>query len=140
MNDRSETRLCLLFLLMGTISVSGCLLNDPGQRGKLWMSIAPIQCLSNAWEQDWLASHDNDYGAYPHDLSKPGLEEEEKVIIRSYYQRQGVPIEELATTDWYGAVCLACSCPQGYTMFVLVAEAHEEMMLDLGFVRSDSPN
>lgn len=104
------------------------------------MSIAPSQCLGNAWEQDWLASHDNDYGAYPYDLSKPGLEEEEKEIIRSYYQHQGVPIEELATTEWGGDVCLACSCPQGYTMFVLLAEVHEETMMDLGFVRSNSPN
>jgi len=104
------------------------------------MSIAPIQCLGNVWEQDWLASHDNDYGAYPRDLSKPGLEEEEKLIIRSYYQRQGVFINEFATTEWDGAVCLACSCPQGYTMFVLVAEVHEETMSDLGFVSNDSPN
>ncbi len=102
------------------------------------MSIAPIQCLGNPWEQDWLASHDNDYGAYPRDLSRPGLEEEEKEIIQSYYQRLGVPIESLATTEWDGAVCLACSCPQGYTLYVLIADVHEETMLNLGYVRSDS--
>ena len=125
---------------LAAIILGGCLLNDQGPIGKVWMSIAPIQCLGNPWEQDWLANHDDNYDAYPRDLSKPGLEEEEKEIIQSYYQQRGVTIEAFATTEWDGAVCLACSCPQGYTMYTLVAERHEQTMLDFGYVRSDSPN
>ena len=133
-------KLFVFLITAVTVYPSACLLNDPGQSENVWMSIAPIQCLGNPWEIDWLESHDNDYDAYPRDLSKPGLEREEEQIIRDYYLRQGVIIKGFATTEWDGAVCLACSCPQGYTLYVLIPEQQQEKMLELGFAVTGDPS
>ena len=48
-----------------------------------WVAIEPTQCLSNAWEVDWLEQHGGDYAAYPKDPLTPGLEPEEIAIITS---------------------------------------------------------
>ena len=35
------------------------------EEGQVWVSIDPIQCLGNPWEQDWLLTHE--YDEYPKD-------------------------------------------------------------------------
>ncbi|GMQ82581.1 MAG: hypothetical protein BMS9Abin05_2035 [Rhodothermia bacterium] len=122
-----------IVLLLVLNGLAGCLISDVDETTETWMSIAPIQCLGNPWELDWLASHDNDYESYPADPSTPELEFGEKAIILDYYARQGVRIKELKSKQWDGAVCLACSCPAGYTLFALVDDVDLDRMCELGF-------
>ena len=95
---------------------------------KLWVAIDPIQCLGNAWEQDWLASHDNDYDAYPRD------EENRLSIFREFYEQQGVAIYETKVSIILEDVCAACGCPTGERIHCLIDEAGLPAMLDWGFV------
>lgn len=103
-----------------------------------WVAIEPTQCLTNAWEADWLAQHGNDYASYPKDFSTPGLEPEEVAIITDYYRRQGVEVSGTATMPKYGIVCLACNCAEGHTMFLRVREGDVETMIGFGY-RVESP-
>lgn len=97
---------------------------------RAWVAIEPIQCLGNPWEQDWLASHHGDYGSYPRDNPFQ--------IIKDYYRRQGVVVYEAATQARYEVVCLACSCPEGYTLYLEVRRQDVPAMLALGY-REESP-
>ncbi len=107
--------------------------------GRAWVATEPIQCLGNPWERDWLASHDGDYGSYPKDPTKPGLEPAEVEIIRDYYRRQGVVVFEAATKGRYEVVCAACSCPEGYTLYLEVRRQDVERMTSFGY-RQESPD
>lgn len=126
-----------IVLLLVLNGLAGCLITDSDESNDTWMSISPIQCLGNPWEQDWLASHDDDYESYPADPSKPGLEPGEKAVIRKYYEGQGVRIIQLDSKQWDGAVCLACSCPAGYTLLASVDMVDRKRMLELGFSDTD---
>src|SRR5512139_1076393 len=103
-----------------------------------WVAIEPTQCLTNPWEADWLAHHGGDYDAYPRDYSTPGLEPEEVDIIKDYYRRQGVMVLAATTAPKYDMVCLACNCPEGHTLFLLVRESDVDTMLGFGY-RVESP-
>jgi hypothetical protein len=108
----------------------------PIQPGRVWVAAEPVQCLGNAWEQDWMTSHD---GPYPKDHSRPGLEPEEVAILRDYYERQGVTVFRVTTRAKYAVVCEACSCAEGYTLYLQVRDQDLEKMLSLGY-REESPN
>jgi len=99
---------------------------------RAWVAIEPIQCLGNPWERDWLASHQGDYASYPR--NKPA----EFQIIKDYYRRQGVVVYQAATRDRYQAVCLACSCPEGFTLYLEVRRPDVRTMIGLGY-REESP-
>jgi hypothetical protein len=127
--------------------VAGCQTNDrlpfepeliARTQLRAWVAIEPTQCLTNAWEADWLEQHGGDYAAYPKDPTRPGLEPEEIAIITSYYARQGVVVFETATAPKYTAVCMACSCPEGHTMFLRVREEDVETMIGFGY-RVEAP-
>ncbi len=106
---------------------------------KRWVATEPIQCLGNPWEQDWLKSHDGDYASYPKDPTRPGLEPEEIEIIKDFYRRQGVVVFEVDTRPKYLAVCAACLCPEGHTLYLRVRLEDLETMLALGY-RQESPH
>ena len=102
--------------------------------GKTWVNIKPIQCLSNAWERDWVKSH-SDNILYPR-KDVDAVDD----IIRDYYQRQGIALFEIkrdSIRDENGkpqtTVCLACSCSAGYVLYFLVADSDVELMTGLGF-------
>jgi hypothetical protein len=103
-----------------------------------WVAIEPTQCLTNDWEADWLAQHGNDYAAYPKDYARPGLEPEEVAIIKDYYRHQGVVVSGTATAPKYDAICAACNCPEGHTMFLRVRAEDVETMIGFGY-RVESP-
>jgi hypothetical protein len=103
-----------------------------------WVAAEPTQCLTNSWEQDWLERHDWDYAGYPKDPTHPGLEPEEVEVITDYYSRQGVVVSEATTRDQYQAVCLACSCPEGHTMYLRIRDEDVQTMLGFGY-RVESP-
>jgi len=128
-------------LLLGIILIAGCVkqavdkpkFNLPKEDGKIWVQIDPVQCLGNTWEVDWMKSHDNNYSAYPRDVHTSELEQEEIQIIKNYYQKQGVTIFEVKSERTHGTVCEACSCPQGYTLYLLVSDYDIDKMLELGY-------
>ena len=105
----------------------------------VWVATAPIQCLGNPWERDWLDAHGGDYAGYPKDPHTPGLEPEEIEIIRDFYKRQGVVVSDVTSTRWDHAVCLACSCPEGYTLYLLVRPEDVETMIAFGYRKEEPP-
>jgi len=122
----------------GTSEVSPVARTIEDVHDNTWVAMEPIQCLGNPWELDWLANHQGDYSAYPKDLSQPGLEPEEFAIIKDYYQRQGVVVSAGQTAAKYDEVCAACTCPEGYTLYLSVREQDIPTMLSLGY-RLESP-
>ena len=103
--------------------------------GRTWVGIKPIQCLSNAWERDWVKSY-GDSSLYP----RKDVDAIDG-IIEGYYQRQGIALFEIkrdSIRDENGkpqtTVCLACSCSAGYVLYLLIADFDVETMTGLGFV------
>lgn len=87
-----------------------------------WLVIAPVQCLGNPWETDWLANHDNDYNGYP--IGDPlVIEKAEATIIRQYFTAQGYTILKITSKPFGNdiLVCDACHCPQGYYLYLQAA-------------------
>jgi hypothetical protein len=108
------------------------------QIGQLaWVAIEPRQCMTNPWEVDWLLQH-GDSESYPKDPRQPGLEPGEVLIIQDYYSRQGVIVSDTATAPRYEVVCMACTCPEGHTMYLRVREGDVETMTGFGY-RVESP-
>ena len=85
----------------------------------------PIQCRGSIWEQAWAENHPED--PYSPDLRTPLLE---------YYESEGVHIRgvEIEWWEWEGAaVCDACFCAAGYTLYVSVWDSDVDRMLEDGF-------
>ena len=76
------------------------------------MSIAPVQCGGNAWE-----------------VAGQSLED--------YLADLGVDVLDKKSSTWAEAVCLACSCPSGERIDVLVDTDDVAILLDEGFVPED---
>lgn len=118
-------------LLLGvfiTFGILGCNDSDTLQPpDRAWVATAPIQCLGNDWEQDWLASHDGDYNAYPRDPDGRSQ------IIIAYYERQEVEVFQVVREPWEEGVCAACSCAAGFTLYLMVPEEDVATMENLGF-------
>ena len=55
--------ICTLLIL----TISSCDLNsvNNADNSRAWVSIDPIQCLGNPWEQDWLKEEGHTYKDYP---------------------------------------------------------------------------
>ncbi len=99
---------------------------------RTWVAIDPVQCLRNPWEMDWLARHSNDYLAYPREIDS------QLIIIKLYYSRLGVDVDEALSILKYDAVCEACSCPRGDTIYLHVRDRDLRTMLSQGF-RVEAP-
>lgn len=95
----------------------------------VWMSIDPVQCGGNPWEQLWLADHDNDYTKL-YSLTS----EEELTLIKEYYQTRGIVIYRIKRTYPYDATCAACTCPRGDRIHCSVNDRDIDRMLEMGFV------
>ena len=114
-----------------------------GSQDKAWIETDPIQCSGNPWERDWLQSHNNDYSSYPRDVHTPKLDSEEIQIIKNYYDdNYQVTIHDVQSVTFdkkFGepvAMCEACSCAKGYTLYLLVSNTDTEKMLGLGYKAS----
>ena len=98
-----------------------------------WVAIEPRQCLTNSWEQDWLDRHGNDE-RYPSDPTWPRrFTPEEIAIIQDYYSRQGVVVFQATARQSSDVVCLACSCGEGHTLYLLVRDEDVETMVGFGY-------
>ena len=119
----------LILLLLPSCKVDGPV-DPPIFRKSALVAIDPIQCMGNPWEREWLEEHE--WELYPREL------EDKLPIIVDYYQRQGFMISDSTILWTHNSVCLACSCPAGYTVYFLVSRRDVQMMLELGF-RIESP-
>lgn len=127
MNYRIVTLvLSLPFIAMSCGGNGELVLFDGSLRG-VWVATEPIQCLGNPWQQDWLASHDDDRSAYPRDF------ESRAEIIRGFFARQGVEVRGVGRKSHQEVICRACSCSAGYMLFVLVHRADVSVMTGFGF-------
>ncbi|MGI0040921.1 MAG: hypothetical protein ACRD94_03035, partial [Nitrosopumilaceae archaeon] len=96
---------------------------------KTWVEIDPIQCGGNPWEIDWLESHPNDFSIYARLITNEKID-----LIKNYYKKQDIEIFDVKSFPWEDvAVCEACSCPAGYTLYLLVSDYDVQMMQELGF-------
>lgn len=119
----------LILLLLPSCKVDGPV-DSPIFRKGAWVAIDPIQCMGNPWEREWLEKHPGEL--YPLEL------DDMLPIIIDYYERQGIRIVDSRILWTHNSVCLACSCPAGYTVYFLVSRRDVQMMLELGF-RIESP-
>jgi len=129
-----------LIVVFATIYVLGSKNNRNSlfeETDKTWVKTDPIQCLGNPWEVDWLKSHGDDYAAYPKGDRSVGLSDEEIQIIKDYYKKQGIVIYDVKWELWDTAVCMACSCPDGYTLYLLISNSDINMMLEFGYTISE---
>lgn len=113
LNARSYLFALAGFAVLGS-SAPGCLFDggDAVDTARAWVSIAPIQCNGNAWE---VADQ----------------------TVEQWLDENGVDAHETKSSQFADAVCLACSCPTGTRLDILVDESDVETALSLGFVRSD---
>ena len=106
-----HTRLFSIAVLAGFL-FPGCLFDSDDDETGVWMSIAPIQCGGNAWEQA-------------------------NQTIDVYLDDRGVEVLDTETSIFAEVVCEACSCISGQRVDVLVSESDVETMLAEGFVRDE---
>ncbi|HEY4475689.1 MAG TPA: hypothetical protein VJB92_03135 [Candidatus Paceibacterota bacterium] len=97
----------------------------PEAEGKVWLSIMPIQCQGNPWEEQQSRNY----------LGPPDLKLTEVNYVKNYYDEQGITIFEVKfiQPSPETAVCLACSCPRGDTLYVQVADKDVTKMLSFGY-------
>lgn len=116
-------KLKLFATILTLFFVSSC-----DESGMIWMSIDPIQCLGNDWEQAWLEENGNNYELWV-ELSA----DEQMEIFKAFFEDEGVIIQDIDVTYPYEEVCQACSCPRGDRIHILIEAIHLEQMLDWGF-------
>jgi hypothetical protein len=117
-----------ILLTMSSCDNAGILLVP---REEVWVATEPVQCLGNPWEQDWLARHGNNYGAYPRDIDS------QKTVLVEYYARFGVRVKNTISIVTHPVTCAACTCPRGDTLYLLVPEDDANTMILLGYRREE---
>ncbi len=86
----------------------------------VWASIQPKQCGTNAWNEWWAAGG--------------GTEPEEEQLVRTWLSSQyGIEVSSYSQQQTAENVCLACSCPRGDTIKILVDEKDLPTLEELGF-------
>lgn len=133
-------RLLMFILLIGMILPVSCkaVKQSASASDTVWLQTDPVQCLGNPWEKAWLEAHDGEYEAYP--IGNPReVEAKEAEVIRSFFEKQGIAILEVESKPYpEGAmVCDACSCPQGYTLYLQVREKDMEALKQFDFKLSE---
>lgn len=147
----------MLFLISVILITAGCETTNNGQENRssrepdmpvwdgddahtadmAWMKTEPIQCLGNDWEKDWLERNNETEDAYP--KGKPReIEPVEAAIIQNYFEKQGITVADLDYEPFPEdqMVCEACTCPDGYTLYLQIAEGDRDKMREFGFERA----
>ncbi len=97
------------------------------QEDKIWIEISPIQCMLNPWQAEYIEK-----GSYPREW------EEEKKIIKGYYERLGVSVFDIFSEVFADAIpCEACSCSDGTKLYLLIDSSDLKRMSDDGFNRTE---
>ncbi|MBU0473790.1 MAG: hypothetical protein KKF62_06460 [Bacteroidetes bacterium] len=93
-----------------------------------WVTIDPIQCMGNTWEQDWLEKNNDDYELYSKFTDTKKLQ-----IFEQYFENLGILIYKLEQSFPYDATCAACNCPRGDRIHCYISENDIDQMLSFGF-------
>lgn len=98
------------------------------EQDRQWLTIDPIQCFSNPWEQAWLEENNNN----PTLLVE--MDEQQRLqVFKQYYQTLGFTIYKVEQTFPYETGCDACSCKRGDRIHCQVDQDDVEQMMELGF-------
>ncbi len=92
--------------------------------GTVWLTYSPIQCDGNPWEK-WYAEGNIQFVKEP---------TEKQLVISYYSQVYSISINgynQVQGDD--GAVCMACSCPRGDTLWAFVSLSDADKMKQLGW-------
>jgi hypothetical protein len=95
---------------------------------RVWVTIDPIQCMGNSWEQDWLENNNSDYKLYSN-----YTDAEELQIFKQYFEKLGIKIYKLDQTFPYNGTCDACNCPRGDSYHCFIDGKNTNQMLSYGF-------
>lgn len=88
------------------------------------MAIDPVQCNSNPWEEEYLATNPDDYS---------GLKNKELDVIKEFYEAQGVKVKSVRSEQTHDYVCEACTCPRGDTVYLIAAKNDQGKLAQMGF-------
>ena len=100
----------------------------------VWVAIQPVQCLGNPWEKAWLAHHHNKGAAYPRD--------QELKLLREFFTAKGIHILDLRLRPFMQGtgLCMACTCPRGDTIYLLVSGSDSIPLTRYGYKRVPIPS
>ncbi|MFH1106968.1 MAG: hypothetical protein V1787_03660 [Candidatus Micrarchaeota archaeon] len=88
----------------------------PAPSDRETIEIPTVQCMGNAWEMDWLKTHDA--AQYP-----PKQGDAARQIIKAYYEKLGFTVYSVGFRKTADVVCLACGCSEGYSVLLTVSAA-----------------
>ncbi|VVB77889.1 Uncharacterised protein [uncultured archaeon] len=88
------------------------------QIGTAWMSMEPVQCNENAWQESQYST---------------GHKYNEKDSIKEYLEDNGVTVLHIKIQKKDKIVCMSCDCPRGDEVQVLIYRNDIEKMIKLGF-------
>lgn len=133
------TVFCSVFIII--LLVSSC--RAPQSNGNkvdngVWMETDPIQCLGNPWEMDWLENNPSAGGNYP--KGKPRIiENVESGIILAFFSGKGAVITDIKSEAYpkNTMVCDACTCTDGYTLYLYVNEENAPILKRFNFSLSE---
>ena len=105
----------------------------------VWVQTDPVQCLENPWEQWWMIQHPEE--EYPKGLPR-SIESAEQAIIIEFFSKTGVIIGDVLSIPYPedAAICDACTCPDGYTLYLQIPEDKVDFMSrQFNFQLADAP-
>lgn len=99
---------------------------------KVWIKIEPIQCGGNPWEIDYHQKSNRMEHFRTQNSGEKGI-----TIIKNYYDKKGIVILDGVMENFPDiAVCEACDCPDGYTLYLLIHAYDLTKMQEFGYVIS----
>ncbi len=132
--------LIIIIFIFSILAYPNIISNNKNQ---IWLEINPIKCLGNPWEFHWLKNNPSQYADYPgiknNNINKFGIE-----LLKNYYKNKNINIINVESIPFKNqnninlASCTACSCPQGYTLYVLLHANDVKKMLELGWKKSNA--
>ena len=106
----------------------GILIQSCENEDSKWVTIDPIQCMGNPWEQAWLQENNNS-----HDLWTEMGDQDKLDVFEEFYNNKGIVIYNIKCTEPHEDTCAACSCPRGDRIHCHIHEDDVDQMLEWGF-------
>jgi hypothetical protein len=117
----------------------------PSEEGKTWLETDTTQCGGGPWST-WEASvaeaswADCQSVCGQIDRWRERSECWYECVLRKGHPRQGIEVFDIRVVTFeekfggdYVALCEACSCPDGFTLYVQVSKLDVDAMLDMGY-------
>lgn len=108
-----------IILVVVLITIGIAFFNTPflkQEEGKKWVSIEPVQCRGNPWQQ-----------------GESYLRDQEESFIKSYYAEQDIAVFFVKSKQVTDTVCFACDCRRGDILYLLVFDKDVNKMLDMHY-------